>query len=224
LALLILVGLGVEIVGVCVLAKSPLEAGITIVANLLIILGVWGELRFERRAREAGDGIVAEATARAAEADARAATAESEAAKARLELAKFRAPRTLTAEQQQQLREKTKPFAGTPFDMAIQNETEPASLMQLIGGILQSAGWVWQDWPEEGVISLRLSFTGSPCAGMIAATGIEIHMAESRKAEWGAAALALANTLVAAGIPVTSVNAFAGPKPDALHIRIGRKE
>jgi hypothetical protein len=43
-ALLILVGLAVEIASVFILEKSWLEAVLTISANMLIIAGVWGEL------------------------------------------------------------------------------------------------------------------------------------------------------------------------------------
>jgi hypothetical protein len=68
LALLILAGLTVDIAAVFVLGKSWLEYILTIGANALIFFGVWGELYFAKRAREADDGRVAEANARAAEA------------------------------------------------------------------------------------------------------------------------------------------------------------
>jgi hypothetical protein len=64
IAFLIVVGLVIEIAAVFILGKPPLEGTLTIVSNLLIVLGVWGELIFAKRAKEAGDGIVAEANAR----------------------------------------------------------------------------------------------------------------------------------------------------------------
>jgi hypothetical protein len=70
-ARLILVGLAVEIVEVFVLKRPFWEAAFTIAATTLILVGVWGEIIFEKRAREAGDGIVAEANARVAEAELR---------------------------------------------------------------------------------------------------------------------------------------------------------
>jgi hypothetical protein len=84
IAFLIVVGLTVDIAAVFILEKSLLEAALAIVANVLIILGVWGELWFARRAREAGDGMVAEANARTAEAN-------QKAQEAILELARLRA-------------------------------------------------------------------------------------------------------------------------------------
>lgn len=95
LALLILVGLAVEIVAVFFLKKPLFEGALTIAANALILAGVWGELLFERRAREAGDGIVAEANARAAEANERASKADL----ARTELEAQLSPRMLNQEQ-----------------------------------------------------------------------------------------------------------------------------
>ena len=57
IALLILVGLTIEIVSVFILEKRWFEGSLTIIANALIAIGVWGEIVFERRAKEAGDGI-----------------------------------------------------------------------------------------------------------------------------------------------------------------------
>lgn len=100
-AFLILVGLALEIISVFVLSKSLLEALLTIGSTTLILAGVWGEIFFERRAREAGDRIVAEANARAAG--------------AQLELARFRRPRVqlLTPEACASIIGELSPFAGT---------------------------------------------------------------------------------------------------------------
>jgi hypothetical protein len=78
IASLIIIGLAVEIAAVFIFGKSFWEGAVTILANVLIVAGVWGELIFERRAKTAADGIVAQANARAAEANARAATAQLE--------------------------------------------------------------------------------------------------------------------------------------------------
>jgi hypothetical protein len=101
IALLVLVGLAIEIAGALIFEKSWLEASITIIATALIAIGVWGEIIFGRRAKEAGDGIVAEANARAAEANERAANADL----ARVELETRLAPRELTQEQFEALQE-----------------------------------------------------------------------------------------------------------------------
>jgi len=88
IARLIILGLAVDIVVVFISGKLWLEAVLTVIADTLIIAGVWGELWFARRAKEAGDGIVAKANERAAKADL-----------ARVELEKQLAPRVLTKEQ-----------------------------------------------------------------------------------------------------------------------------
>lgn len=68
-ALLILVGLAVEIAAVFILHKPRLESALTVAATALIAVGVWGEILLERRAKTAGDGLVAQANERAAKAD-----------------------------------------------------------------------------------------------------------------------------------------------------------
>ena len=91
IALLIVVGLVVEIAAVFILQKPLLEAILTTSATALIACGVWGELWFAKRAKEAGDGMVAEANARAAEAN-------QKAQEAILELARLREKGELTAD------------------------------------------------------------------------------------------------------------------------------
>jgi hypothetical protein len=87
IAHLILIGLAVDIIAAFVLGKSPLEVTLSITASVLIALGVWGELWFARRAKEAGDGIVAEAKARALEAKLELARLEK---KSELEIAELK--------------------------------------------------------------------------------------------------------------------------------------
>jgi hypothetical protein len=95
IAFLIIVGLAVDISAVFVLEKAFPESVLTISANLLIVAGVWGELIFEKRAKEASDGIVAQA-------NKRAAAANEKAAELKISLEKERAKRlgrALTKEQ-----------------------------------------------------------------------------------------------------------------------------
>lgn len=89
LGLLIIVGLAVEIVAAPFLGKSWLENLVTISANALIAIGVWAELYFERIARIAGDGIVAEANARAAEAQLKLAKLQNRVGTRQIEHDKF---------------------------------------------------------------------------------------------------------------------------------------
>jgi hypothetical protein len=128
IALLIIIGLATEIAAVFILEKTALEAALTIAGDVLIVLGVWGELFFAKRAREAGDSIVAEANARAKEAE--------------LEIAKLKAPRQLTSEEVDGIAAALKPLGGFPYDLSVPTLLEPGST--LINGLvlaLNKAGW-----------------------------------------------------------------------------------
>ena len=145
-AFLILIGLAVEIVEVFVLQRPLLEASFTIGSTLLILLGVWGEILFERRAREAGDGMIAEANARASEANERAARAE-------LDLAKYRAWRRLEGDAFASVVAAMKPFAGTPYTLAFSiAQPEITELMFQINAALSAAGLEQQGWPQTNAV------------------------------------------------------------------------
>ncbi len=94
IALLIVIGLAVEIVAVFVFKKPFWEGATTILANVLIVAGVWGELYFAKRAKEAADQIVAAAHERAAKAVEAAHFAYQEAKRnaepRKLDLEKFK--------------------------------------------------------------------------------------------------------------------------------------
>jgi hypothetical protein len=92
IALLILVGLGVDIVAVFI-PDDTWRRGLTIAADSLIAIGVWGELRFAKRARSADDSRVAEAEKALAEASIRAAEAHARAAQLMLDLEKEKTAR-----------------------------------------------------------------------------------------------------------------------------------
>jgi hypothetical protein len=148
IARLILVGLAVEIVAVFILQKPLLEGSLTIAATALIWLGVWGELFFEKRAKEAGDRIVAEANARAAEANQKSAEVQ-------MELAKIKAPRSLDGERYVAFVDRLRPFAGQAYDLSLPRMLEPGSgLHTQIMAALRDAGWKLQS--VQGVPSKPL--------------------------------------------------------------------
>ena len=74
-------------------------------SDALIVIGVWGEIHFGRKARIAGDVLQEKAKAKVAEANARAN-------KAALELARLKAPGALTDRQIQLMVERLKAFSG----------------------------------------------------------------------------------------------------------------
>jgi hypothetical protein len=65
---LLLGGLAVELIFAVFIAKPWLEWASTLISDAMIVIGVWGEIHFGRKARVAGDAAQAEANARAEEA------------------------------------------------------------------------------------------------------------------------------------------------------------
>jgi hypothetical protein len=103
IANLILLGLVVDIVNLFFSEGSVWRIPVGIIADVLIIAGVWGELWFLKRARSADDGRVAEAEKALADATIRAAALEKEAAEARERVAdieKLTSPRHISPRQQ----------------------------------------------------------------------------------------------------------------------------
>src|SRR4051794_7849037 len=106
-AYLLIAGLLVELINAVVWfegAKTLAE----IAAVLLIVAGVWGEVFFANKARQAGDKQLAQYEARSAEADQKAKEAEFALAQLEARLA----PRRLTQEGQNRIAERISEYAG----------------------------------------------------------------------------------------------------------------
>jgi hypothetical protein len=69
------------------------------------------------------------------------AKAQKDASDAALALAKFKAPRSLSPEQQESLVSVLYPFAGQNFALAVFPDPEPLALTRLLNKLLKSAGW-----------------------------------------------------------------------------------
>jgi hypothetical protein len=227
LARLILLGLAVEIVAVFILKKPPLEAVLTISATALIWLGVWGELRYEKRAREAGDGIVAEAKAEAAKANERTAEAVLETARAVRSNAiavntGFVTSELLAFSYKLRNREdlsdsarvfllvsKFEPFAGTQCDAFITSDDIKAeTFLSSLRNALIKAGWI------EVVVK------GQSSADHASIRGVRIDVDATKDHE-----LLAANTLASA-LNEEGIAATVNPKTDTtnvIHILIGPK-
>jgi hypothetical protein len=96
-AYVLIAGLAIELAFAFFLDGPWLEKVSTIVADVLIVVGVWGEIHFGRKARESGDKLLAESEVRISEANERAANAELELGRIRARIA----PRALTKEQKE---------------------------------------------------------------------------------------------------------------------------
>jgi hypothetical protein len=121
------------------------------------------------------------ARASIAEANARAAEANQHAQETTLEFAKFKPPRSLTSDQQAAIAEQAKPFAGTPFVVYTQPESEPLNLADQISNALIAAGWNLQT-ASTGV---TLNRPGKPGFGMTTLTGVRVQNGYVQAARMG---------------------------------------
>lgn len=147
--------------------------------------------------------------------------ADARAAEAKLALEKFKAPRSLSAEQQARITAEVKAFGAIPFDFAIQTEPEAIDLMEQISTTLESAGWIRKPAHTGGV-----AFTnpGKPQAGIVSFSGFAIHIDDSRTAEWGDAVATLWKAIEAEGIAASAMRLTdKSESADAVHIKIGKK-
>ena len=152
------------------------------------------------------------------------AEANERAAEAKLALEKFRAPRTLSPEQQGRITEKLKQFANTKFDAAAVQDTEATRFLVQIENSLAAAGWVQIEWKGGDIV---LNRPGRPTIGMTGSPGLTIAVEASWLTQHKAAAEALLGALQAEGFtakgiaePLAAINA----NPEAIHLLIGRKE
>ncbi len=215
LAKFIILGLAVEIVGVFVLQKPAMEGAVTIISAALIAIGVWGELKFSHRAREAGDAIVAEAEARGAEATLKAQEVV-------LELAKFRAPRTLNREQTERIAGKIKQYTGAQFAGA-RNPGNPEfkSCLRDIEIALHMAGWKEIDWH---VSAGRPRAAGLTTIGTdVSVWNVSIGIPQRNFQTYSKSAFALAEALSAEGVTATAGIIY-DQNAVAIHVMVGPKQ
>ena len=201
-ARLILVGLTVEIAAVFILGRPWSEACFTILSTLLIFLGVWGELRYSKRAKEAGDRIVADAEARAAEALAKAE--EERTRREAIEAEVLSKP--LAALNNRDFVKEMSAFNGVSADVVVSGDTiSVRSIAQILCATLWGAGWKI----GGGVIRLGPAFVS---VQIVTKPGAD-------DATW-AAAIALSNAVHAAGIRAIHLRGESGvvdwSKPVAL--------
>ena len=146
------------------------------------------------------------------------------AAEAESNLAKFRAPRTLTKQQQERVVSMLMSFAGTQFDVgSVQGDAESAECMILLETLLQAAGWREVDWVGGDIVMTR---EGKPTTGLVTTTNVAVAVYPEKTSTLGNAAAALGTALNAEGIAAkagTTGAGFINKNADAVHILIGRK-
>jgi hypothetical protein len=223
IALLIIVGLAVDIINVFV-PDQTWHNRLAIIANALIALGVWGELHFAKRARTADDSRVAEAETTLANAIERASRAEEE-------LIRLRTPRRHRfpiIPARRALETALSSFAGTPFVIGMgPNDGEVQDFIWDIGPVLWAAGWIQLDWIYPGgTVKGEARFGGPgfwrPAMAPVPAQNVLIMMDAGVSAIFSPAADALVSELGKLGIEahVVPFNIHTA-RITAMHILIG---
>lgn len=139
-AYVLIAGLVLELIH-AIIWFHGLETVVTMVAVLLIVGGVWGEVFFGNKARLAGDKQLAEYEARAAEANEKAR--EAELALAQLE--ERLSPRKMAQGGQQLIADRISPFVGITGTIGTSPpEIESMRLESAIHGALSMAGWKFE--------------------------------------------------------------------------------
>ena len=167
-----------------------------------------------KKAKEAGERAL-KFEASIASANARSKEAEARVAKAQLDLAKLEAPRTLTAQQRRRIVDKLKVFAGQKFAAFVTPVREATNLLNAIGEVLISSGWVLV--PTTSLITIGK-------AGIILVNGVKVQIAPSRAHDLGKVSRALTGALVSEKIDTkTEVNAELEKTPDVINVIVGDK-
>jgi hypothetical protein len=167
--------------------------------------------------------LVASLEEQSAQANAQAAEASARAVEAQLALEKFKAPRTLSLEQQAKIIGEMKQFSGTPFVLGVFQEPEALALLTQVEDILIAAGWVEQEWKSGGdVVGAR---QGRPTIGYTFVTGLYVQADNSHAADFTPIVVQLASLLSDAGIDAKPEVGRMAPNTnnDAIKILIGQK-
>jgi hypothetical protein len=162
---------------------------------------------------------IAELTADADSSKADIAEANARAAEAQLALEKYKAPRTLTTEQQRAIEEALKPFAGQQYALSVAPGNEPAAFLCVLDGILTRAGW-----KQSAVIGSVTVGTDCGTAALNSLTGIDARRSPNASpaaiAAINALIEALANTDADARGRTDPVN---NPRGDVIVLMVGAK-
>jgi hypothetical protein len=147
------------------------------------------------------------------------AEANARALEAQAELARFKAPRSLTAEQQSLIVAHIRSFEGQQYSALVAPGPDTWAFWDLLDKVLATAGW--KRIPPPGLV------LGDPPAGVPVAPepGVTIISAPTRAADVGVAARALAEAIASQGIKTgigtdaameqrqTVISIVIGPKP-----------
>jgi hypothetical protein len=218
----LIAGLILELIN-SVIWYHGVETVAAMLAVLLIVVGVWGEVFFGNKARSAGDAQLAQYEARTAEANARAAEAQRQGIEARLELARVRTPRAILFTEGPTaafISNAARQFPGTNFDTGFDlNSGEQADFAWHLQSALTDGGWL-----HIPVLFITQG-NARPISGSVGATNVEIHLHPQSRDALLPAATALIEVLNKMGIAATDAGFNAhSENASAIHILIGAKQ
>jgi hypothetical protein len=202
-----------------------IETIAAMLAVLLIVGGVWGEVFFGNKARVAGDAQLAQYEARTAEANERAEEARHQGIEARLELLRFRTARAVLFKEGPTaafIANAIRQFAGTNFDTGFDlNSGEQADFAWCLQDAPTDGGWVHIPW-KRGISHNQGN--ARSISGSVGATNVEIHIHPESRDKLLPAATALISVLNEWDIAATDAGFNAhSENVSAIHILIGGK-
>lgn len=222
-AWVIVVALIIEVVLALVFpaGRTAIENWAPVVADIMIALGIYGEIRFSGKASRAQKALQSIS-------DAKLADALNRAARAELALIEFRKPRRalMTPENLKRITERLAPFSGTEFDCGMGQGGEQADFWWDLQPALVAAGWrhlAWQ-FPPGFMPMLIAQGPSRPVSGSVGAADVEIHLHPDHRVRLLPAATALIEVLNEIGIAARDAGYNAhNINTAAIHILIGDK-
>jgi hypothetical protein len=196
-----------------------IDAHLSQFANLLVLLGVGGEIHFGAKASRAQKELQRRTDVKLTEALDRAARAQND-------LLEFRTPRRalMTAENRARLVERLSPFAGTQFDTALGSGGDQMHFLWDLEETLTAAKWIQLNWGVHAVGVPTYMRNLRPLAGIVMAENVEIQMDPGWRQSNSKAAQALIAALKEIGIAAVEAEPiFPNTNAQAIHILIGPK-
>jgi hypothetical protein len=204
--------------------KSVLENWGPIFADALVALGVAAEIVFARLSAAGREELQRRSEEKVASANERGAAANERAAQLELEILRIKTPRQLFTGHIPQLMERLRPFAGTEYDMGVQQgDPEAGDLSGAIEFILKEAGWQQVGWRGMTIVAKR---EGNPHdLGIVSLVGVHIQMHPQARSKLEQIALSLRDSLLAVGIlaMVSERLSVQNENATALHVLVGKK-
>jgi len=180
---------------------------------------ITAESKVAEAGKSAGDALLRAADLEKQAEQLRKDTAEANAraVEAQLALERFKAPRTLSTEQQSAIAEKLKPWANMPVSFGVSDGAETVSLLAQIRKVVVDAGWS-PTASQLGDIEINGAGLGY---GIAVETQVALEAASGSIA--AGAAKALSEALNAHGIQTKAVINRLLKNPAAVNVFVGTK-